>query len=46
MLRDWWVEVMYYPVPKSIAGVRLMLWARYQHIGLTFTTEPDDGIGG
>jgi hypothetical protein len=40
MMRDWWVEVMY-PDPSTPAGVRLMLWARYRHIGLKFTTTPE-----
>jgi hypothetical protein len=40
--RDWWDEVMH-PDPTTAAGVRLMLWARYQHIGLKFARPPDSG---
>jgi hypothetical protein len=42
MIRDWWVEMLY-PDTSTAAGMRLMLWARYRHIELRFTTEPDSG---
>jgi hypothetical protein len=38
-LRDWWDEAMH-PDATTAGGVRLMLWARYQHIDLKFAAPP------
>jgi hypothetical protein len=40
MLRDWWVDVISPDLSKA-AGLRIMLWARYQHLGLKFTSPPE-----
>jgi hypothetical protein len=40
MLRDWWVNVMS-PDLSTAAGMRIMLWARYQHLRLKFTMPPE-----
>ena len=39
-MRDWHTDVMY-PDLSTAAGMRIMLWARYQHLRLKFTMPPE-----
>jgi hypothetical protein len=40
MLRDWHPNVIH-PDLSTAAGIRIMLWARYQHLRLKFTMPPE-----